>query len=227
MWLDYLANTTTLLPGTAVEFIYRPQTGTHNAVEATIALIEEGIIAMMGSTYSSATTFTAYVTGASHIPQCCGSSTSPALSSKTEYPFFFRTLSNDNLQAVAMFEYILFNGWKRVSVIYEDSSYGLGLYLAFTSEAAKHVSFNIISTNLVKTDEDNIIGDRLPILRSIAANDVYIIVLFGWLATFVKAGTSLQMRTSQYAWIGSDSMYSADMVSQDGMVVFYGSSGFL
>ena len=56
-------------------------------------------------------------------------STSTVLSSRDRYPFFLRTIPSDVHQAQAMVELVRMFGWTYVSVVYEESSYGMQVWL--------------------------------------------------------------------------------------------------
>ena len=55
-------------------------------------------------------------------------STSTVLSSRDRYPFFLRTIPSDVHQAQAMVELVRMFGWTYVSVVYEESSYGMQVW---------------------------------------------------------------------------------------------------
>uniref|UniRef100_A0A8W8JRJ7 G-protein coupled receptors family 3 profile domain-containing protein n=1 Tax=Magallana gigas TaxID=29159 RepID=A0A8W8JRJ7_MAGGI len=59
------------------------------------------------------------------IPQVSFFSTSTVLSSRDRYPFFLRTIPSDVHQAQVMLELVRMFGWTYVSVVYEESSYGM------------------------------------------------------------------------------------------------------
>ncbi|XP_062575063.1 metabotropic glutamate receptor 3-like [Saccostrea cucullata] len=59
------------------------------------------------------------------IPQVSFFSTSTVLSNRDRYPFFLRTIPSDVHQAQAMVELVRMFGWTYVSVVYEESSYGM------------------------------------------------------------------------------------------------------
>ncbi|XP_060068565.1 metabotropic glutamate receptor 6-like [Ylistrum balloti] len=59
------------------------------------------------------------------IPQVSFFSTSPVLSVRDRYPYFMRTIPSDVNQAQAMVELVKMFKWTYVSVVYEESSYGI------------------------------------------------------------------------------------------------------
>ena len=64
-------------------------------------------------------------------------STSPELSNKQRFEFFSRTIPSDLYQTIAMGKIVEKLGWKYLSIVYEESNYGikvsLQLYLPFSN----------------------------------------------------------------------------------------------
>ena len=58
------------------------------------------------------------------VPQISQSSTSPLLSNRDLYTYFFRTISPDNIQARAIIALMVQFGWNHISVIYSSDAYG-------------------------------------------------------------------------------------------------------
>lgn len=52
-------------------------------------------------------------------------STSPELSNKARFEYFTRTIPSDLHQVRAMVEIVKKLGWRYVSIIYEESNYGI------------------------------------------------------------------------------------------------------
>ncbi|XP_041979231.1 metabotropic glutamate receptor 2-like [Aricia agestis] len=59
------------------------------------------------------------------IPQVSYFSTSPELSNKARFEYFTRTIPSDLHQVRAMVEIVKVLGWRYVSIIYEESNYGI------------------------------------------------------------------------------------------------------
>ncbi|XP_069954400.1 metabotropic glutamate receptor 3-like, partial [Cherax quadricarinatus] len=62
------------------------------------------------------------------IPQVSFFSTSPELSNKQRFEYFSRTIPSDHYQVKAMVEIIRVLGWSYISIIYEESNYGIKAY---------------------------------------------------------------------------------------------------
>ena len=58
------------------------------------------------------------------VPQVSFASTSPILSSRETYSYFYRTVPPDNLQAKAMIDIVLHFNWTQISIIYVGDTYG-------------------------------------------------------------------------------------------------------
>lgn len=60
-------------------------------------------------------------------------STSPELSNKQRFEYFTRTIPSDHYQVKAMVEIVMKMKWSYVSIIYEESNYGIkvSLYIKF------------------------------------------------------------------------------------------------
>jgi metabotropic X receptor len=56
-------------------------------------------------------------------------STSPELSNKNRFEYFSRTIPSDHYQVMAMVEIVLQMGWSYISIIYEESNYGIKVSL--------------------------------------------------------------------------------------------------
>ena len=59
-----------------------------------------------------------------NMPQISFSSTSPLLSNRDRYTYFYRTIPPDDQQAQAMIDLIVYFGWDHVSTIYSNNLYG-------------------------------------------------------------------------------------------------------
>lgn len=56
-------------------------------------------------------------------------STSPELSNKQRFEYFTRTIPSDHYQVKAMVDIIRKMGWSYVSIIYEESNYGIKVHI--------------------------------------------------------------------------------------------------
>ena len=82
------------------------------------------VIAVIGAIYSSVSIPVASVFRLFNMPQISFASTSPLLSNRDLYPYFYRTVPPDNYQAQAMIDLIVSFGWDYVSTIYSNNLSG-------------------------------------------------------------------------------------------------------
>lgn len=59
-----------------------------------------------------------------HIPQISPASTAKALSDKTRFDYFARTVPPDTFQSIALVDVVKSANWSYVSTVYSEGSYG-------------------------------------------------------------------------------------------------------
>ncbi|XP_007231601.4 extracellular calcium-sensing receptor-like isoform X1 [Astyanax mexicanus] len=97
---------------------------------------QAGVQAIIGESESSPTIVLAKTTGPFHIPVISHAATCECLSSRTEYPSFFRTIASDYYQSRALAYLVKHFGWLWVGTVNSDSDYGNN-GMAIFLEAAK------------------------------------------------------------------------------------------
>ncbi|KAK7490923.1 hypothetical protein BaRGS_00017795, partial [Batillaria attramentaria] len=134
-------------------------------------------------------------------------STSPDLSNRERFPYFLRTIPSDVYQAEVMVALVRLLKWTYVSVVYEESSYGIlgfnevekklkqnGICLATTEKLLKD------SGQSTEADYDLIV-ERL--LKKVHARGVIIFGSDQEVGQLMKA-VERRGETGNFAWIGSD-----------------------
>lgn len=58
------------------------------------------------------------------MPQVCYASSSPILSNRDRYTYFYRTIPPDSIQAKVMVDLMLWFNWTHISTVYSDDAYG-------------------------------------------------------------------------------------------------------
>ena len=91
------------------------------------SLIDAGVVAVAGAACSGASMGANAVLSAAGIPMISYASTSPALSSDTDHPHFYRIVPSDALQGQAAAAMIAASGVSNTAVIHMTNSYGAGL----------------------------------------------------------------------------------------------------
>lgn len=77
-------------------------------------------------------------------------STSPELSNKQRFEYFSRTIPSDHYQVKAMVDIVLRLGWSYISIIYEESNYGVKAFEELEDLLTKHNVCIAIKEKLVK-----------------------------------------------------------------------------
>ncbi|KAJ6646908.1 Metabotropic glutamate receptor 8, partial [Pseudolycoriella hygida] len=95
-------------------------------------------------------------------------STSPELSNKQRFEYFSRTIPSDHYQVKAMVDIVIRLGWSYISIIYEESNYGIKAFEELEVLLAKHAICIAVKEKLVKdsgvaeeTAYDNIVQKLL------------------------------------------------------------------
>ncbi|XP_074113872.1 metabotropic glutamate receptor B isoform X3 [Cotesia typhae] len=150
------------------------------------------------------------------IPQVSFFSTSPELSNKQRFEYFTRTIPSDHYQVKAMVDIIRKMGWSYVSIVYEESNYGIKAYEELEELLAKHQICIAIKEKLVKDSGvaeeiayDNIVQKLLTKPRARGC------IIFGSdqeVAEMMRA-VRRNNATGAFYWIGSDGWSARGLVS--------------
>ena len=109
--------------------IVEADSGCDGTVAQTAAqtLVDSGVVAVAGAACSGASMGANAVLSAAGIPMISYASTSPALSSDTDHPHFYRIVPSDALQGQAAADMIAASGVSNTAVIHMTNAYGAGL----------------------------------------------------------------------------------------------------
>ncbi|KAI9144338.1 periplasmic binding protein-like I [Paraphysoderma sedebokerense] len=208
-------NNSTLLPNATVVLSFK-DTQLSKALGVSYAVSyakDDGMFATIGETSSRITIPSALALNQFKVFQCSGSATNAELSSKADYPYFFRTLASDNVQGVVLAKYVKFMNWTQIAMITVNDEYGLGLAQSFQEEASK-LSLTIVSNVLYTPRSVNFTANVLQLKDSGAR----IFLVFGHNdcgAEFENCGPELMITAKrhglvgeQYVWIGAEAFYA-------------------
>ncbi|CAC5419214.1 Metabotropic glutamate receptor 2,Metabotropic glutamate receptor 3,Metabotropic glutamate receptor 8,Metabotropic glutamate receptor 4,Metabotropic glutamate receptor 5,Metabotropic glutamate receptor 6 [Mytilus coruscus] len=141
------------------------------------------------------------------IPQISFFSTSSVLSSRDRYPYFLRTIPSDVNQAQAMVEIVRMLNWTYVSVVYEESSYGIQGFNEL-EKLLKEANICIATTEKLTKDSgvagqdtyDDIV-DKLKLKPNARG-----VIIFGSDQEVGELMEAVKRRnaTGMFTWIGSD-----------------------
>ncbi|XP_065332711.1 metabotropic glutamate receptor 2 isoform X4 [Cloeon dipterum] len=150
------------------------------------------------------------------IPQVSFFSTSPELSNKQRFEYFTRTIPSDHYQVKAMVDIVGRMGWKYISILYEESNYGIKAFEELEDLLATKNICIAIKEKLVKDSGvagehayDSIVAKLLTKPRARGA------IIFG--SDQEVAGVMRAVRranaTENFSWIGSDGWSARNLVS--------------
>ncbi|XP_058461569.1 metabotropic glutamate receptor 8-like isoform X2 [Malaya genurostris] len=150
------------------------------------------------------------------IPQVSYFSTSPELSNKQRFEYFSRTIPSDHYQVKAIVEIVRKLGWSYISIIYEESNYGIKAFEELDELFSKNGICIAIKEKLVKDSGvaekiayDNIV---LKLLTKSRAKGVIIFASDQEVAEVMRA-VRRQNVTGVFSWIGSDGWSARNLVS--------------
>ncbi|KAI8896171.1 periplasmic binding protein-like I [Globomyces pollinis-pini] len=188
---------------------------------------KEGVVAVIGSGWSSLSILTSLVLQNYNIPQCCGSSTNPSLSDKNQYPNFFRVIPTDASQAAAMMGYVVASGWKKIAIIHTNEDYGGGL-ANFLSTLARENSVEILAkVNIEMETTEHQADAAVHILRESGARIIFYCGYVNEFMVVLKYARSMGIFGKDYVWMGPDAlidlptMFPDDSDLYNGMLSFY------
>ncbi|GAB0096107.1 Metabotropic glutamate receptor [Sergentomyia squamirostris] len=152
------------------------------------------------------------------IPQVSFFSTSPELSNKQRFEYFSRTIPSDHYQVKAMVDIVRQMGWSYISIIYEESNYGLKAFEELEDLLAKHSICIAVKEKLSKDSGvaaeatyDMIVQKLQTKPRARGA------IIFG--SDQEVAGVMRAVRrnnaTGSFSWIGSDGWSARNLVSDN------------
>ncbi|XP_061715868.1 metabotropic glutamate receptor 2-like [Cydia pomonella] len=150
------------------------------------------------------------------IPQVSFFSTSPELSNKARFEYFTRTIPSDLFQVRAMVEIVKKLNWSYVSIIYEESSYGIKAFEELEALLGRSGICIAVKEKLVKdsgvaaeTVYDGIVQKLLTKPRARGA------IIFGSdqeVAGVMRAVERINA-TGSFSWVGSDGWSARSLVS--------------
>ncbi|XP_067128355.1 metabotropic glutamate receptor-like [Centruroides vittatus] len=141
------------------------------------------------------------------IPQVSFFSTSPELSNKQRFEYFLRTVPSDQNQAHAMVEIIKRLKWAYISILYEESNYGVKAFSVLEELLAKNNICIAIKERLIKDSGVAVEKAYDNIVQKLTSKqNARGVIIFG--SDQEVAGVMRAIRrnnaTGIFSWIGSD-----------------------
>ena len=233
----------TLLPGIRLEFEIRDTcTQANYALEQSLDFVSArglthqhngtvlGVSGVVGAASSGVSIAVASLLRLFKIPQISYASTAKALSDKTRFDYFFRTIPPDSLQTRVMVDLIQQFNWTYVYAIYSEDTYGAEGIQAFINALNERNNTDMcvaieIGIPLLASRAD--FDQALDTMSQSWVNNASVAVLFGQLSTATGLLNALKSRQQaglntlkNITWIGSDAW--GDQISSELYPVAHG-----
>lgn len=114
------------------------------------------VFGVIGGSYSSVSLQVANLLRLFHIPQISPASTAKALSDKSRFDLFARTVPPDNFQSAALVDIVKSLNWSYVSSIYSEGSYGEYGIEQFHKDASERNVCIAIAEKVPSSADDNL-----------------------------------------------------------------------
>ncbi|XP_051164141.1 metabotropic glutamate receptor [Leptopilina boulardi] len=162
------------------------------------------IFGVVGGSYSSVTLQVANLLRLFHIPQISPASTASALSDKTRFDYFARTVPPDTYQSIALVDVVKSANWSYVSTVYSEGSYGEYGIEVFTKEAINR-NVCIAAAEKVPSTADDMVFDGI-IQKLTKKPNARAVVLFTRAedARKILEAAKRANLTQPFQWIASD-----------------------
>ncbi|KAI8895824.1 periplasmic binding protein-like I [Globomyces pollinis-pini] len=172
-------------------------------IENALELGARKVLGVIGSGFSRLSILNALITETYGIIQCdfC---TNSQLSSKSQFPNFFRTIPTDDSEAAAIIGYIKQSGWERITLVYTNEAYGQGLSSTMTI-LSRAAGISIVSSYAF--DIGGTAKQANDIMLNVQGVESKIIVFLGYAkeyGTVIDAAIKNHVFGKDYVWIASD-----------------------
>ncbi|XP_022250369.1 metabotropic glutamate receptor 3-like [Limulus polyphemus] len=182
------------------------------------------IVGIIGGQSSSVSIQLANILRLFHVPQISYQSTSPTLSNKEKYEYFFRTVPSDVNQAHAILELLRRFKWTYVSIVYSNTDYGNKGYEKLQDLAPK---YNICFSNPQSINSDHfVVEDYDTVIQNLKQKtNARVVVVFAdkQTARNIMTAASRLGVTNRFVWIGSDAWSGRNSVVEKNEEVVEGS----
>ncbi|XP_078524864.1 vomeronasal type-2 receptor 26-like [Lissotriton helveticus] len=130
------------------------------------------LMGIIGDAGSSSSIVMARLLGLYRFPQISYVSTSPLLSNRNQFPSFFRTITNDDLQAQGLAQLLVHFGWTWVGILIEDNDYGQQGYHLLKQELAKAGACIAFSETIILSRADRNAFHIIQVIKNSTANAI-------------------------------------------------------
>ncbi|OQR79315.1 metabotropic glutamate receptor-like [Tropilaelaps mercedesae] len=164
----------------------------------------DNVVGIIGGQSSSVSIQLANLLRLFKVPQISYQSTSPTLSNKGKFEYFFRTVPSDSNQVLAIMEILKEFRWTYVSIVYSDTDYGNRGYEKLQELAAR---YNICFSNPQSINADfNETKYDLIIQNLMNKSNARVVVVFSdkQVAKKLMKAAYRKRASRRFVWIGSD-----------------------
>ena len=179
-----------------------PQECTDDGVSVNVTKIEDTVpvSAVIGAQVSFVSIPVASFLSLAQIPQISYLSTSVLLNDRTKYPYFYRTVPSDDLQAQVLIDIAVNFGWTFVSAVYSKDLYGEPGMQRFRELAVEHgICIGVDKSIGAYHDYEEVVDELL----NSTAN---VIVLFASLQPSIELFDHMTNVKRKFVWLTSDAV---------------------
>ncbi|KAI9278719.1 periplasmic binding protein-like I, partial [Phascolomyces articulosus] len=177
------------------------QSAVTDAVYASVTLLQQGVIGVIGDVSSSWTSLSALMTSTLEIPQCSFTASAIAFSDKTQYKYFFRTIPTQVIMADVMLAFVAKQGWSKVGVIYTDDPVGQQFCQHAIIQASNS---NIQITRYQAFSQDNPQEDASGSLYNVTTGGARVIMVAATgdaLTSIMVQAAEMGYMANEYVWL--------------------------
>ncbi|CAH1795014.1 unnamed protein product [Owenia fusiformis] len=136
-------------------------------------------------------------------PQISYTATTPSLTNKFQYPYFMRMVPSDRYQAKAIVDLLVHFNWTYVSIVYADSTYGIG---GFKGIRNLLFNYNICLAATIEVSQDYDTLDYMELVSTLSSENARVVIIFAPLV--IAQSVLIAVRAGGYhynfTFIGSD-----------------------
>lgn len=162
------------------------------------------IFGVVGGSYSSVSLQVANLLRLFRIPQISPASTAAALSDKTRFDFFARTVPPDTFQSLALVDLVKSVNWSYVSTVYSEGSYGENGIEEFTRLANARNVCIAAAEKVPSTADDKVFDGIIQRLSKKANARAVVMFIRAEDARQILRASSRANLSQPFQWIASD-----------------------
>ncbi|KAI8888725.1 periplasmic binding protein-like I [Backusella circina FSU 941] len=202
-----------MIPGAYITLVHKDsfpneqagdQGAVTEAVYASVTLLQQGVIGVIGDVSSSWTSLSALMTSNLEIPQCSFTATSIGFSDKTQYKYFFRTIPTKVTLADVMLDFAVSQRWGQIGIIYSNDPLGQQFYQRVMAQAT-YKKLTVTGTQVLmpgaNTDE---ITDVLDFVSNSSMRVLLIGITGSDQISLIMQAAKMNLLTPEYAWLLMD-----------------------